>query len=81
MKKQTSNFIDSKETIPLRASIGDLIGDLEKMSGSIFRGEKQGIKPGLDIRQLLEYTNVICALSNLREAAARKYHTQNDLPL
>ena len=81
MEKQTSNFIDSKETLPLREEIGGLIVSLEMLSGKVHDSKGLDIKPGLDIRLLPEYVDAVCALSNLRESAAKKYHEQNNIPL
>ena len=81
MSNQSIDFIESEETAPLRGIIGNVIGDLENLSYRIYKAKDLHILPKLDIRQLPEYLDVVCVPSSLREAAARKYHEQNDIPL
>ena len=69
------------ETLPLRKSIGELVGNLEQLSSQIYEAKELDIKPGLDIRTLPEYGNVIFALVSLKKSASRKYHLQNNIPL
>jgi len=78
---QSIEFIESEETAPLRGIIGNVIRDLEILSHRIYEAKDLHILPKLDIRQLPEYLDTVCALSNLREAVARKYHEQNGIPL
>jgi len=80
-KLEEQNFIESEQTEPLRGAIGLTISHLEDTAKNIYRASNLPILPGLDIRQLPEYLDAICAISNLREAAARGYHKQYNIPL